>query len=59
VSQSTEKSRHLNPDDLISRIDDWTGRDVRWQAPGGGKYMLRVPGAGTDLVIGRDWSAIA
>lgn len=74
MSQSTQKSRHLNPDDLITRIDDWKGKSVHWEAlgggitnhnyivwvddgpehRGGGKYMLRVPGAGTDLFISRD-----
>ena len=65
---------HLSPDDIIPRIEDWKGKDVRWEElgggitnhnytvwvnggwgnPGGGKYVLRVPGAGTDMFIDRD-----
>ena len=65
---------HLGPDEVIARIDDWKGKDVRWEElgggitnhnyivwvnggagnPGGGKYVLRVPGIGTDMFIDRD-----
>jgi len=68
------EAHHLSPDELIARIDDWKGKDVRWEElgggitnhnyivwvnggwgnPGGGKYVLRVPGAGTDMFIDRD-----
>jgi thiamine kinase-like enzyme len=68
------EAHHLSPDDFIARIDDWQGKDVRWEElgggitnhnyivwvnggwgnPGGGKYVLRVPGAGTDMFIDRD-----
>lgn len=68
------ETRHLTPDDLIPRIDDWRGMDVRWEelsggitnhnyivwvnggprSPGGGKYMMRVPGIGTDMFIDRE-----
>ncbi len=67
-------AHHLSPDELIARIDDWKGKDIRWEElgggitnhnyivwvnggwdnPGGGKYVLRVPGAGTDMFIDRD-----
>jgi thiamine kinase-like enzyme len=65
---------HIGPDELIARIDDWKGKDVRWEElgggitnhnytvyvnggpgnPGGGKYMLRIPGLGTDMFIDRE-----
>ena len=65
---------HLTPDELIARIDEWKGKDIRWEElgggitnhnyivwvnggwgnPGGGKYVLRVPGAGTDMFIDRN-----
>ena len=68
---STEQ---LSPAAFVSRIDDWKGRDVRWEAlgngitnfnyrvyldggyaePGGSEYVLRIPGAGTDMFIDRD-----
>ncbi|HJW75521.1 MAG TPA: hypothetical protein VJ787_07595, partial [Thermoleophilia bacterium] len=73
---STEARQHhgLTPDEAIARIDDWKGKDIRWEElpggitnhnyivwvnggwgnPGGGKYVLRVPGAGTDMFIDRD-----
>ena len=61
------------PDEVIARIADWQGKDVRWEPlggghqnyshivtvnggpgqPGGGKYVLRVPGLGTDAFIDR------
>jgi thiamine kinase-like enzyme len=69
-----EESKHLTPDDLIPRIEDWRGQEVRWEElgggitnhnyiiwvnggpgnPGGGKYMMRVPGIGTDMFIDRE-----
>ena len=65
---------HLTPDELIARIDEWKGKEIRWEElgggitnhnyivwvnggwgnPGGGKYVLRVPGAGTDMFIDRN-----
>ena len=65
---------HLTPDELIARIDEWKGKEIRWEElgggitnhnyivwvnggwgnPGGGKYVLRVPGVGTDMFIDRD-----
>jgi thiamine kinase-like enzyme len=65
---------HIGPDELIARIDDWKGKNVRWEElgggitnhnytvyvnggpgnPGGGKYMLRIPGLGTDMFIDRE-----
>ena len=62
---------HFGPEDAIARIDDWKGRDVRYEELGGGitnhnyivwvdggppkgaKYVLRVPGQGTDMFIDR------
>ena len=64
----------LTPDEAVTRIADWKGKDIRWEElgggitnhnyivwvnggwgnPGGGKYVLRVPGAGTDMFIDRD-----
>ena len=64
---------HLTPEDVIARIDDWKGKDVRYEELGGGitnhnyivwvdggsgkggrKYVMRVPGIGTDMFIDRD-----
>ena len=64
---------HLTPEDIIARIDDWKGKDVRYEELGGGitnhnyivwvdggpekggkKYVMRVPGIGTDMFIDRD-----
>jgi thiamine kinase-like enzyme len=63
---------HFGPDEAIARIDDWKGKDVRYEELGGGitnhnyivwvddgppkgaKYVLRVPGQGTDMFIDRD-----
>ncbi len=64
---------HLTPEDIIARIDDWKGHDVRYEELGGGitnhnyivwvdggpekggkKYVMRVPGIGTDMFIDRD-----
>jgi thiamine kinase-like enzyme len=65
---------HLTPDEIIARIDDWKGKDIRWEElgggitnhnyivwvdggpgkPGGAKYVMRVPGMGTDMFIDRD-----
>jgi thiamine kinase-like enzyme len=64
---------HLTPEDIIARIDDWKGHDVRTEELGGGitnhnyivwvdggpekggkKYVMRVPGIGTDMFIDRD-----
>ncbi|HMK91486.1 MAG TPA: hypothetical protein VK576_00660, partial [Thermoleophilia bacterium] len=68
------KHHGLTPDEAIARIDEWKGKEIRWEElgggitnhnyivwvnggwgnPGGGKYVLRVPGAGTDMFIDRD-----
>ena len=63
---------HFGPDEAIARIDDWKGKDVRYEELGGGitnhnyivwvdggppkgdKYVLRVPGQGTDMFIDRN-----
>jgi len=65
---------HLTPEELIARIDDWKGQDVRYEElgggitnhnyivwvnggpgnPGGAKYVMRVPGIGTDMFIDRN-----
>jgi thiamine kinase-like enzyme len=64
---------HLTPEDIIARIDDWKGHDIRTEELGGGitnhnyivwvdggpenggkKYVMRVPGIGTDMFIDRD-----
>jgi thiamine kinase-like enzyme len=64
---------HLTPEDIIARIEDWNGKDVRYEELGGGitnhnyivwidggpenggkKYVMRVPGIGTDMFIDRD-----
>ena len=64
---------HLTPEDIITRIEDWKGHDVRFEELGGGitnhnyivwvdggpeqggkKYVMRVPGIGTDMFIDRD-----
>jgi thiamine kinase-like enzyme len=64
---------HLAPEDIIGRIADWKGHDVRTEELGGGitnhnyivwvdggpenggkKYVMRVPGIGTDMFIDRD-----
>jgi thiamine kinase-like enzyme len=63
---------HFGPEEAIARIDDWKGKDVRYEELGGGitnhnyivwvdggppngaKYVLRVPGQGTDMFIDRD-----
>ncbi len=67
------QERELTPDDIIECIDDWRGREVRWEelgggitnrnyvvwvggapeATSGGKYVMRIPGAGTDEFIDR------
>ena len=64
----------MTPDEIIARIDDWKGKDVRWEPlgggitnhnyvvwvnggaedPGGGKYVMRIPGQGTEMFIDRD-----
>jgi thiamine kinase-like enzyme len=56
-----------NIDSILSRIDDWKGRNIRYEPLGGGitnhnytvyvdgtPYVLRVPGTGTDLFIDRE-----
>jgi len=62
-----------SPEEVIARIADWRGKDVRWEELGGGitnhnyvvwvdggpenggaKYVMRVPGVGTDMFIDRD-----
>ena len=64
---------HLTPEEIIARIDDWKGQDVRYEELGGGitnhnyivwvnggpenggaKYVMRVPGIGTDMFIDRN-----
>ena len=64
---------HLTPEEIIGRIDEWKGHDVRTEELGGGitnhnyivwvdggpekggkKYVMRVPGIGTDMFIDRD-----
>jgi thiamine kinase-like enzyme len=67
-------AEHLTPEAAIARIDDWKGRDVRWEPlgggitnhnyvltvdggsgkPNGGKYVMRIPGDGTDAFIDRE-----
>ena len=60
----------LTPEAAIARIDDWRGKQVDFEEIGGGitnhnylitvdegrggKYVLRIPGAGTDAFIDRD-----
>jgi len=57
----------LQVGDFISRIDEWKGKTIRWEPLGGGitnhnftvyvndeKYVMRIPGAGTDIFIDRD-----
>jgi thiamine kinase-like enzyme len=63
----------IGPEDVIARIDDWKGRDVRFEvlgggitnrnylvtvdegseAPGAGRFVLRIPGEGTETFIDR------
>lgn len=70
----TAAATHLTPEDIIARIDDWRGQDVRYEAlgggitnhnytvwvnggpgkPGGAKYVVRIPGQGTDMFIDRE-----
>jgi len=65
---------HLTPEEIIARIDDWKGKDIRYEElgggitnhnyivwvnggpgnPGGAKYVMRVPGIGTDMFIDRN-----
>ena len=46
------EAHHLSPDELIARIDDWKGKDVRWEELGGGitnhNYILWVTGGRAD-----------
>ena len=63
----------LTPEEIIARIDDWKGHDIRYEELGGGitnhnyivwvdggpdkggkKYVMRVPGIGTDMFIDRN-----
>ena len=64
----------ITPDEVIGRIADWHGKDVRWEVLGGGitnfnylvtvagapeaagtgRYVLRIPGLGTDTFIDRE-----
>ena len=60
----------LTPESAVARVDEWRGKDVAIQEIGGGitnhnylitvdegrggKYVLRIPGAGTDAFIDRD-----
>lgn len=65
--------KHLTPEEIIARIADWKGKDIRWEELGGGitnhnyivwvdggpenggaKYVMRVPGIGTDMFIDRE-----
>ena len=52
-----------NIDEAIARIDDWKGKEIRYERVPGGKtnpnyqvfvdgkpYFLKIPGAGTDFV---------
>ncbi len=63
----------ISAEDVIARIDDWKGRDVRYEelgggitnrnyvvtvdgepgAPGVGRFVLRIPGEGTETFIDR------
>jgi len=64
---------HLTPEEIIARIDDWKGKEIRYEELGGGitnhnyivwvdggpenggaKYVMRVPGVGTDMFIDRN-----
>lgn len=69
VIEPPERSEfmHLDIEDLISRIEEWNGMDVHYEILGGGitnhnytvtvdkkKYVLRIPGAGTDIFIDRE-----
>ncbi len=57
----------LRVEDIISRIDEWRGKEIHWEPLGGGitnhnytvyvddeKYVMCIPGAGTDIFIDRD-----
>jgi thiamine kinase-like enzyme len=58
---------HIPIEDVIKRIEDWKDRDVRYEPLGGGitnhnyvvhvnskPFVVRIPGAGTELFIDRD-----
>ena len=68
-------SATITPDEVIGKIEDWHGKDVRWEVLGGGitnfnylvtvagaaggaaeagRYVLRIPGLGTDTFIDRE-----
>ncbi len=66
-------SATITPDEVIGRIEEWHGKDVRWEVLGGGitnfnylltvagvagaaesRYVLRIPGLGTDAFIDRE-----
>ena len=67
-------SATITPDEVIAQIDDWRGKDVRWEVLGGGitnfnylvtvggeagtpgaaRFVLRIPGEGTDTFIDRE-----
>jgi thiamine kinase-like enzyme len=67
-------SKGITVVEAVARIDDWRGRDVRWEPlgggitnhnyvvlldggpdqPGGAKYVMRIPGDGTDIFIDRE-----
>jgi thiamine kinase-like enzyme len=64
-------TQQLSPEEIVSRISDWSGAEVTLEPLGGGitnhnyvvkvtgperpetRYVLRVPGEGTDLFIDR------
>ena len=66
-------TKAISAEDVIARIDDWKGRDVRFEelgggitnrnylvtvggepgAPGVGRFVLRIPGEGTETFIDR------
>jgi thiamine kinase-like enzyme len=66
-------SAAITPDEVIARVTEWQGCDVRWEelgggitnfnyavtvtgvagTPGVGKFVLRIPGQGTDTFIDR------
>ena len=66
-------TEHISAEDVIARIDDWNGKNVRFEvlgggitnrnylvtvdgdprAPGVGRFVLRIPGEGTETFIDR------
>jgi thiamine kinase-like enzyme len=58
---------HLDIEEVLGRIDDWKGKNIIYEVLGGGitnhnytvavdgeTYVVRIPGAGTDIFIDRD-----